>query len=184
MSPREVWLLRHAKSSWDDPSLADVDRPLAPRGTRDAARMASHLASVDTPRLVLCSAGLRARQTLAAVLPSLDSPLVIAIEPELYTFDADAVIERLRRLDDAERTVLVVGHNPALQEAAARLSADGELRRRLEAKFPTAALATIEMPEGSWTSLVEGTGTLTSFVVPKELASRGGDQPADPGLLR
>jgi phosphohistidine phosphatase len=180
MSPREIWLLRHAKSSWDDPSLADVDRPLAPRGTRDAARIASYLASVDTPRLVLCSAGLRARQTFAAVLPSLGFPLVVAIESELYTFDADAVIERLRRSDDTERSVLVVGHNPALQEAATRLSADGELRRRLEAKFPTAALATIELPEGPWTSLEEGTGTLTRLVVPKELASQVRDQPTDP----
>jgi phosphohistidine phosphatase len=105
---------------------------------------------------------------------------VVAIESELYTFDADAVIERLRRSDDTERSVLVVGHNPALQEAATRLSADGELRRRLEAKFPTAALATIELPEGPWTSLEEGTGTLTRLVVPKELASQVRDQPADP----
>ena len=72
---RQVWLLRHAKSSWDDPTLADEDRPLAPRGVRDAATMASYLASVAPPRFVLCSAGLRARQTLAAVLPSLGSPV-------------------------------------------------------------------------------------------------------------
>ncbi|MGZ8614954.1 MAG: SixA phosphatase family protein [Actinomycetota bacterium] len=169
---RQVWLFRHAKSSWDDPALADEDRPLAPRGVRDAATMASYLATVDPPRLVLCSAGLRARQTLAAVLPSLGSPLQIAVEPELYTFDSDVLIERLRRLDDAESSVMLVGHNPALEEFARWLSADGDLRARLEAKFPTAALATLDLPDEPWTSLSEGEGTLTRFVVPKDLASR------------
>jgi phosphohistidine phosphatase len=168
---RQVWLLRHAKSSWDDPTLADEDRPLAARGVRDAATMASYLATVEPPRFVLCSAGLRARQTLAAVLPSLGSPLEIGIEPGLYTFDADVVIERLRRLHDAMSSVMLVGHNPAFEDTALRLSADGELRARLETKFPTAALATIDLPETPWASICEGTGTLTRFVIPKDLAT-------------
>ncbi|MGZ8579804.1 MAG: SixA phosphatase family protein [Actinomycetota bacterium] len=168
---RQVWLLRHAKSSWDDPSLPDEERPLAPRGYRDAATMASYLASVDPPRLVLCSAGLRARQTLAAVLPWLGSPLRVAIEPELYTFDSSVLIERLRRLDDAGSSVLIVGHNPALEDLALWLSAEGELRERLGAKFPTAALARIDLPDASWTALSEGVGTIARFVVPKDLSS-------------
>jgi phosphohistidine phosphatase len=168
---RQVWLLRHAKSSWDDPELEDEDRPLAPRGERDAATMASYLASVDPPPLVLCSAGLRARQTLAAVLPSLGSPLEATVEPALYTFDSSVLVERLRRLDDAASSVMLVGHNPALEELARWLSADGELRRRLEVKFPTSALATIDVPDAPWSSLGEGVGALTRFVVPKDLAS-------------
>jgi phosphohistidine phosphatase len=172
---RQIWLLRHAKSSWDDPGLPDEDRPLAPRGNRDASTMASYLASVDPPRLVLCSAGLRARQTLAAVLPSLGSPLRVAIEPELYTFDSRVVVERLRRLDDAGSSVMIVGHNPALEDLALWLSAEGALRERLGAKFPTAALAEIDLPDAPWRSLGEGVGTLARFVVPKELAS--GNQP-------
>ena len=167
---RQIWLLRHAKSSWDDPSLSDEDRPLAPRGNRDASTMASYLGSVDPPRLVLCSAGLRARQTLAAVLPSLGFPLRIAIEPELYTFDSRVLVERLRRLDDAGSSVMIVGHNPALEDLALWLSAEGELRERLGVKFPTAALAEIDLPDAPWTSLSEGVGTLARFVVPKELA--------------
>lgn len=167
---RQIWLLRHAKSSWDDPSLTDEDRPLAPRGKRDASTIASYLGSVDPPRLVLCSAGMRARQTLAAVLPSLGSPLRVAIEPELYTFDPRVLVERLRRLDDAGSSVMIVGHNPALEDLALWLSAEGELRERLGAKFPTAALAEIDVPDAPWTSLSEGVGTLTRFVVPKDLA--------------
>lgn len=166
---REVWLLRHAKSSWDDPTLADADRPLAPRGHRAAAAMAGHLATLGTPRGVLCSSGLRARQTLAAVLPGLGAPLDVRIEPELYTFDGEVVLERIRRLDDGVPSVLVVGHNPALEDVAAALSADGELRRRLVAKFPTGALATIVLPDGPWSEIARGAGTLTRFVTPRDL---------------
>lgn len=166
---RYVWLLRHAKSSWDDPSLADQDRPLSPRGTRGATTMARYLATVDPPRLVLCSAGLRARQTLAAILPSLGSGLEIRIEPELYTFDADVVLARLRRLRDDVDSVMVVGHNPALEELALRLSAAGELRERLDQKFPTGGLATIELPETGWASLGEPRGQITRFVTPRDL---------------
>lgn len=166
---RHVWLLRHGKSSWDDPGLADRDRPLSPRGVRDAAAMAAYLATVDVPRLVLCSAGLRARQTLASVLPWLGTELEIRIEPELYTFDADVLLERLRRLDDEVVSVMFVGHNPALEELAMALSIDGELRRRLNQKYPTAALATIELPDVPWASFGEATGVLTRFVTPSDL---------------
>jgi phosphohistidine phosphatase len=168
---RQVWLLRHAKSAWDDPGLADEDRPLAPRGRRAAAAMADHLATLETPRLVLCSSGLRARQTLALVLPSLGAPLDVRVEPELYTFDAGAVLARLRRLDDVAPSVLLVGHNPAFEDAARRLSADCDLRRRMERKFPTAALATIELPDGPWSAIADGAGTLVRFVTPKDLSS-------------
>jgi phosphohistidine phosphatase len=167
---KTVWLLRHAKSSWDDPSLSDRDRPLAPRGLRDAATMASHLATLDHPQLVLCSAGLRARQTLAAVVPSLGITVEIRIEPELYTFDADVLSERLRRVDDEVASVMLVGHNPALEELALALGSQGALRDRLAQKFPTAALAAIEVPDGTWSSLREGTGEIVRFVVPKDLA--------------
>ena len=164
---RQIWLLRHAKSSWDDPTLADRDRPLAARGRRDAATMSVHLAGLPMPRLVLCSAGLRARQTLAAVLPSLGSDLEVRIEPELYTFDADVLFGRLRRVDDDVPSVLLVGHNPALEELAMDLAADGPIRSRLDEKFPTGALATIEVPDAPWTSLLPGTGQVTRFVTPK-----------------
>jgi phosphohistidine phosphatase len=171
---RHVWLLRHAKSSWDQPGLADEDRPLAPRGIRGAAAIAGYLATATPPRLVLCSAGLRARQTLAAVLPSLGPELEIAVERELYTFDERVLLGRLRRIDDAVTSVMLVGHNPALEELALSLTAGGELRDRLEAKFPTAALATIELPDDRWASLGGATGRITRFVTPGDL---GGGTP-------
>ena len=170
---RQVWLLRHAKSSWDEPGLPDEDRPLASRGVRAASAMATHLASLETPRLVLCSSGLRARQTLAAVLPALGRELTVRIERGLYTFDADIVLERLRLVENVTASVMVVGHNPALQDLASRLAVESEHRTRLEGKFPTGALVTIDLPDQPWTSLGEGAGDIGRLVVPKELASGG-----------
>lgn len=131
--------------------------------------MAGYLATVDPPRLVLCSAGLRARETLAVILPSLGTRLEIRIEPELYTFDADVVLARLRRLSDDVASVMVVGHNPALEELALRLSAASELRERLDQKYPTGGLATIELPEERWASLGDPSGRITRFVTPRDL---------------
>jgi phosphohistidine phosphatase len=131
--------------------------------------MATHLASLDTPRLVLCSSALRARQTLAAVLPALGGDLTVAIEPGLYTVDANVVLERLRRVEDDTPSVVLVGHNPAVQDLAVRLAADGEDRTRLERKFPTGALLTIELPGDPWASLGDSVGDVLRFVTPRDL---------------
>jgi len=169
---RTVWLLRHAKSSWDDPTLPDADRPLAPRGRRAAAAIAAHIASADVrPELVLCSSGLRARETLAAVLPSLGAPVEVRIEPDLYTFDDEVVRERLRRTPAGVRAMMVVGHNPALQQLALALARSGPARARLLEKFPTGALATIRLPDGAWTSVGDGAGEIAALVVPRDLTA-------------
>ena len=168
---RHLWLLRHAKSAWDDPSLADVDRPLAARGIAAAAAMAVYLATSEVrPQLVLCSGGLRARQTIAAVLPSVGSDLEVRIEPELYTFDDDVLLRRLRRVSDEVRAVLLVGHNPAFQDLALEVSGSGAARDRVAEKLPTCALVTIELPEAPWASLSPGDGALTGLVTPRDLS--------------
>lgn len=173
---RRLWLLRHAKSSWDEPDLADEDRPLAPRGRQAAAAMAEYLASAGIrPALVLCSSGLRARQTLAAVLPSLGGELEVMIEPGLYTFDGSAVIQRLRRVPDAVPSVMAVGHNPAFQEAALALTSSGRDRARVEEKLPTGSLVAIDVPDGPWNALGRGDGELVRLVSPRDLESGSSD---------
>ena len=162
-------LLRHAKSSWDDPDLSDEDRPLAPRGERAAEKMRRYLASEDLDLdVVLCSAALRARQTFARVLPSLGTELEIKIEPILYTFDAQVLLDRLRQIPGAG-SVLLVGHNPALQDLALRLADRGGRLEELAQKFPTGAFAEIGFGSGSWSTLPDPLGELTRFVVPGEL---------------
>jgi phosphohistidine phosphatase len=167
-------LLRHAKSSWDDSGLPDEDRPLAPRGERAADRMRAYLAAEPVePDLVLCSSALRARQTLARVLPSLGTELELRIEPRLYTFDDDVLAERLRLVPADVSTVLLVGHNPALQDLSLRLADRGERLDELSLRYPTGALAEITFAVGSWGTLVDARGELTRFVGPAALPEGG-----------
>lgn len=170
---RRLWLLRHAKSSWDERELADRDRPLAPRGERDADRMGTELAREQVmPALILCSPALRARQTMARVLPFLGDDLDVRIEPGLYVFDPQPLLRRLRDVSDNATSVLLVGHNPAMQELALTLTAgdDGGMRGEVAMKYPTGALAEIELRVDAWRDVSPGAGELVRFVVPRALA--------------
>ena len=162
--PRRLLLLRHAKSSWDDPTLADHDRPLAPRGRKAAKRVRRHLRREEVGvSLVLCSSARRARETLDLVAPGGRTE----IEPELYGASAGQLLERLRRVPDEAGTVMLIGHNPAMQDLLVSLLAEpGDLATE---KFPTGALATLAI-SGSWPSLATGRAELTALVVPRELA--------------
>ena len=167
-----LWLLRHAKSSWDDPDREDVDRPLAPRGARAADRMRDYLDAEEIrPELVLCSSALRTRETLARILPGLGPELTVRIEPSLYSFDADALLQRLRDVPADVGSVMLVGHNPAMQELASLLAAEGDRLDELRNGFPTAALAELDLRVGSWAEIAPGSGRLVRFIVPRELGS-------------
>jgi phosphohistidine phosphatase len=167
---RHLWLLRHAKSSWDDADLDDHDRPLGPRGERAAAAMASHLQVAGVrPQLVLCSSALRARRTLGIVLASLGDRLEVRIDPELYTFDAEVLLGRLRSVPDDVSSLLLVGHNPAVQELALLVADGGASRRRVAEKLPTGALVTIALADAPWTRLGESDAEIEGLVVPRRL---------------
>jgi phosphohistidine phosphatase len=165
---RTAHLLRHAKSSWGEAGLADQKRPLAPRGRRDAARMAHRLAELDAPpNLVLCSSAVRTQQTLALIRPALGQA-ALEVSDDLYGASAAELLSRLGELPDEIGSVLVIGHNPGLQDLALELAAGGDQRPQLEAKFPTCALATLEF-QGRWGDLAAGACELTGFVIPREL---------------
>lgn len=169
LARKRLRLLRHAKSSWDEPGLDDHDRPLAPRGRRAATAIALHLdAGRQRPRLVVCSTARRARETLELILPVLEAADV-EFEPALY----HASLERLRRLvaalPDSVDDVLVIGHNPGLQDLAVDLALPGALRDRVEEKLPTGALVTLEGPMDRWDELAGGDATIAGLVLPREL---------------
>jgi phosphohistidine phosphatase len=165
-----VYLLRHAKSSWSDPTLPDQDRPLARRGRRDAKRIAKHLVRLGIkPDLVLCSAAERTRETLELVRPALGATSTVRLEAGLYAASADELLERLRAVPEAVASVMLIGHNPGLHELALALAAAGAELERLEAKFPTAALATLTLPNASWGRLSQADAVLAAYVVPKQL---------------
>jgi phosphohistidine phosphatase len=163
-----LYLLRHAKSSWDDPTLPDHERPLAPRGRRDGKRIAEHLRRQEIePELVLCSAAVRTRETLERLRPALGSATVV-VEDELYGASADRLLARIRLVPGEVESLMVIGHNPGLHELALVLASNGDELGRLEEKFPTAALATLALAE-PWGRVAPGGATLTAYVVPKQL---------------
>lgn len=163
---RTLFLLRHAKSSWDDPTLADVDRPLAQRGRRACRLVAGHLRRERVvPGLVLCSPAARTRETLERIAPAFERRPEVRTEDALYGAGYADLLARLHEVRDTVDSVLVIGHDPAIRDLALRLTGDA---KPLEGKFPTAALATLEFT-GGWGALAPGTAELVAFVTPKDL---------------
>ena len=168
-SMNRLLLLRHAKSSWDDPSLADHERPLARRGHRAAESMAEHLrSSVQHPDLVLCSSALRTRETLDRMSKAFGDAEVV-VDDDLYGATGDLLLERLRGVADRFETVAIIGHNPGVHDLAIVLAGSGAGLGRMRAKFPTGALAVLAF-DGPWRELAPGDGRLEAFVTPKDLA--------------
>lgn len=169
---KRILLLRHAKSSHDDPQAADFDRPLNQRGQGAAPLMGSHMAARDwLPERVLCSAARRARDTVEGLWRDWPRQPPALVESALYQATAGDLLERLKRLPDGDGSVLVVGHNPAIHQVALDLagSGDPETYAALRAKFPTAALAVLDAEVDHWGELGPGRAELIAFVRPKDL---------------
>ena len=167
---RTIILLRHGKSSWSDPTLADIDRPLAPRGERASRRIAKYMRRKRIrPELVLCSPSLRTRQTLGAIEPSLGKSSLVELVPQVYAASQGELLERLQAVSDSVSSVMFIGHNPGLHDLALALASRGADLPQLEQKFPTGALATLVVHSGSWASLSPGDAELVDYVVPRQL---------------
>ena len=173
MTNRTLILWRHAKSAWDDANLQDYDRPLAPRGLRAAPLMARWIQkNCPGPDAIICSPARRARQTLQAYLSvTEDASLTVRLLPIIYEATPVAIINEVKECKDA-KTVLLVGHNPSLQDLALqslRESAFGQPEaHRLIKKFPTAAACVLQV-QGTWNDLKRGSAKLIAFTRPKDL---------------
>jgi phosphohistidine phosphatase len=166
---KQLFLLRHAKSSRKGSSLPDHDRPLASRGRRAAKAMAPYLREHRIePALILCSSATRARQTLDGVAPGFQGSPEVRFESELYEFSASGLLARLRRIPDAVPSAMLIGHNPAMERLALDLAGGGPALAELANKYPTGALATLEFP-GTWSDLDADRGELVGFVKPRDL---------------
>lgn len=169
-NPRELLILRHAKSSWDTEAAMDHDRPLAKRGKRDAKRIGNWLREQEImPDSVLSSPALRAAQTTGAICKTLhiDAKRVVW-DPRIYAATAGSLLDIVRERPESERIVLLVGHNPGLEHLilylcgdAVEIPEDGKL-------LPTAALARLGAPR-EWNALSEGSVTLRSITRPGSL---------------
>jgi phosphohistidine phosphatase len=163
-------LLRHAKSSWKD-DVEDHERPLARRGREAAKRIGEHLPQAIGPLdLVLCSSARRTRETLDLALSGFAPPPQILVEDRLYLASCDRLLRRLERLDEAVGNVLVIGHNPGLQELAATLATPQSpgYSELAEGKFPTAALASFRVTT-PWAALGAMRHELVLYLSPRSL---------------
>lgn len=178
-------LLRHAKSAWPE-DVPDHDRPLAPRGVRDAPVAGRWLRQAGfVPDHVVCSTALRARETWQLAQAELRAQPAVLLEQEVYGASADSLLDLVRRLPPAARTGLLVGHAPGLPDLALMLAARSEpdggqaagqaadpALDLMRAKFPTAAIAVLALT-GPWSELNPGRARLTDFVTPRELGGTG-----------
>jgi phosphohistidine phosphatase len=161
---RTLLVLRHSKSAYPD-GVVDIDRPLAPRGTRDAVAAGQWLRDQAlAPDLVICSVAERARQTwevisdqLGAANPGND---VVRYDPRLYTADAGDLTGIIRETPAEVGILALVGHNPAAAELVMALTTERQL------SFPTSALAAIEFRRG-WAGVSPGAGQLATCWTPK-----------------
>ena len=160
---KRLTLLRHAKSSWNDPKLPDRDRPLNERGEHDAPMMAQRLRSLGVrPSLILTSTALRAMQTARLIARGIGYPLeFLQREADLYLASPEEILEVLARQEDSFNDILLCGHNPGITELARRL-ADDKIDH-----MPTCAFAVLEVKLRSWSELNEGRCALKSFESPK-----------------
>ena len=161
---RRLVLVRHAKSSWDYAELADFERPLSPRGRRDAPAMAQRLAAEIKPPLRLVSSpALRAITTAHAFAEALDVPREqIRLEPRIYEATAPALLEVVRQLDPADNQVLLFGHNPGFSDLAVLL-ADSPI-----AEMPTCAVLRLRLKVNAWSEVEPGEAAIESYDFPKK----------------
>jgi phosphohistidine phosphatase len=165
---RTLVLLRHGKSAYP-PGVSDHDRPLAPRGRREAALAGKWITrNAPTPDYIMCSSAARTRQTLEAT--GLATPTVLVdFTSSIYEAYPEELLELVTAAPLADRTVLLVGHAPGvpgLAEMLAGPGSDTDALRNLESKFPTSALAVLTV-QGRWADFGAGAATLVDFVVPR-----------------
>jgi phosphohistidine phosphatase len=163
-----LYLLRHAKSSWKT-GEPDFERPLNKRGGRDAEAIAEFIGSVaHRPALILCSAARRARETLQPLVARLDGEAQVVITRLVYEADAEALLDLIRRSGSVP-SLMVIGHNPTIEDLTGRLAASSEAQAaaRLQGGFPPGGLATLAFDAGEWRDVVSGTGRLIDFRAPE-----------------
>jgi phosphohistidine phosphatase len=153
---KTLHLLRHAKSDWSGEGVADHERPLNGRGKRSRLEIAEHVKDW-TVDLVVCSTARRARATAKPVVEALGCP--VRYDDALYEATPGALLTVVQGLADDDASVMLVGHNPTMEELTELLCASSP-------EYPTAALGTIELAVDTWSEVAPGCGTLAAFVTP------------------
>ena len=169
---KKLSFIRHAKSDWTSPLLSDHDRRLADRGQKASVIMKDFFVTANKNfDIVFSSTALRAVETIEIIKPSIKDTKII-YKKELYTFDDQIMIEFISKINDDISSVLIVGHNPAIQETVLRLARtdqNANLLNRVEHKYPTAAFCTLTSTIEKWAHAGDTMFKIQEFICPKEL---------------
>jgi len=174
MTMRRLLLFRHAKAEQSEPGMEDRARKLIDRGRKDAAKVGAYMASHGLiPDRVIASPSTRTLETWKSVASAFRSPPAAAAVERLYDATAHSILMSVKEAAAAAHTLLVVGHNPGLQDLAVMLIASGDVqaRERLREKLPTSGLVIIDFAFDDWGKLHPQCGRLERFVTPKSLGS-------------
>ena len=169
---KRLAVLRHAKSSWKERELDDFERPLNGRGQRAARRMGREMSERGMQfDFVLASPAVRVRETINGVTQEHELVAPIRFEPRIYMARVAELLELVGTIPDDAENALLVGHNTSAERLVIKLAKDDErgLRKRVEEKFPTAALAIIELPIERWDALQPESGRLVELIYPSDL---------------
>lgn len=169
---RRLMLLRHAKSDWSLPGQSDHARDLAPRGRKAAPLMGRYMAEhAMVPDHAIVSTAARTRETWRLVAGMFQHPPSADFEDRIYEASPADILAAIAAAPASARSLLVVGHNPGFHETANLLvnSGDKPLRGKLSEKFPTAALAVIDLDIADWAAIRPGSGRLEAFVTPRAI---------------
>lgn len=167
---KKLTLLRHAKSTWDDPVARDFDRPLNRRGRKAARAVGAEMRRLGLEfDAAIASPAVRVKETLADVEQGYGRPLGADYDKRVYLATTDTLIDIVRSADDSAERLLLVGHNPGLESLAIELTSGSGLRDEVAIKYPTGALAEIELPAEEWADVRPGTGRLVRFIRPRDL---------------
>ena len=171
---RRLLLLRHAKSERGRPGASDLDRPLAARGREDAPKLGAYMVRhAFIPERAIVSTAARTRETWKLLTGSFEQAPPVAYDDRIYEAAPQAILKVIKECKADVHTLLVVGHNPGLQDLATMLIASGdvEARQRLKEKFPTSGLVVIDFALDDWSRVHAHAGRLDHFISPRSLAA-------------
>ena len=159
---KTLYILRHAKSSWEDPALVDFDRPLNDRGVHAASFMGELIAQHGyTPEILLCSPAHRARHTAQIIISEAGIVAPIVFDDRIYEASPTALKQVISEVDDSISSIMIIGHNPGMEGLVRSLTGDIQA-------MPTAALAVVDVSIERWTAIHNGDGILQAVYRPRE----------------
>lgn len=169
---KTLTLLRHAKSGWDDPVARDYDRPLNAKGKRAAAMIGRHMRSLDLVfDHAIASPAMRVMETLEQIEAGYGRTIAPALDRRVYLASGATLLDVVHGFPAEAESVLLIGHNPGLEDLVLMLVADGAdaLREAVEDKYPTASIAELQFDTADWADIATGTARLTRFIRPRDL---------------